>query len=219
MFEIAIFDSETTNIDNPEIIEAALVSITNIDNLATGGKYRQYFQPDGKISLGAMATHHIMDEDLVDCPPAASFHLPDETQYLIGHNVDFDWRVAGSPENVKRICTLALCRSLYPEADSHSLGAMMYLHCRDTAREMLKNAHSAMADVLMCREILLRILQDMPCRTIEELWEHSEAARVPKVMPFGKHKGLPISEIPADYRRWLLGQADVDPYLIKALSV
>jgi len=37
-------------------------------------------------------------------------------------------------------------------------------------------------------------------------------------MPFGKHKGLPIREVPADYRRWLLGQSDVDPYLRRALQ-
>jgi hypothetical protein len=32
----------------------------------------------------------------------------------------------------------------------------------------------------------------------------------PQVMTFGKHKGVAIADIPADYNRWLLGQADVD---------
>jgi exodeoxyribonuclease X len=41
--------------------------------------------------------------------------------------------------------------------------------------------------------------------------------RIPKVMTFGKHKGAAIADIPADYKRWLLGQQDVDPYLVKAL--
>jgi len=25
-------------------------------------------------------------------------------------------------------------------------------------------------------------------------------------MPFGKHKGMPIGEVPADYLDWLIGQ-------------
>ena len=36
-------------------------------------------------------------------------------------------------------------------------------------------------------------------------------------MTFGKHKGVPIKDVPADYKRWLPGQPDIDPYLIKAL--
>ncbi len=36
-------------------------------------------------------------------------------------------------------------------------------------------------------------------------------------MTFGKHKGMNITDIPPDYKRWLLGQQDVDPYLRKAL--
>jgi exodeoxyribonuclease X len=55
-------------------------------------------------------------------------------------------------------------------------------------------------------------------QSIEELWQLSEKSRIPKVMPFGKHKGEPIDSIPDDYRSWLLRQSDVDPYLLKALE-
>jgi exodeoxyribonuclease X len=36
-------------------------------------------------------------------------------------------------------------------------------------------------------------------------------------MTFGKWKGTPVKDVPYDYKRWLLGQPDVDPYLRKAL--
>lgn len=52
----------------------------------------------------------------------------------------------------------------------------------------------------------------------EELWEISEDARIPKIIRFGKHTGSKIEDIPHDYKRWLLGQADIDPYLRKALE-
>ncbi len=45
----------------------------------------------------------------------------------------------------------------------------------------------------------------------------SEDARVPEVMPFGKHKGVRMSDVPADYKRWLASKGDVDPYLVRAL--
>jgi exodeoxyribonuclease X len=36
-------------------------------------------------------------------------------------------------------------------------------------------------------------------------------------MTFGKHKGMHIKDMPADYKRWLLGQPELDPCLIRAL--
>ncbi|ORJ61337.1 putative quorum-sensing-regulated virulence factor [Geothermobacter hydrogeniphilus] len=213
-----IFDTETTNTTNPEVIEAAWVEILDLKALPVGRKFCERYRPEGRISLGAMATHHIMDEDLVYCEPSSTFKLPAEVNYLIGHNIDFDWKVAGCP-NVKRICTLALARDLYPEADSHTLSAMLYLLDRPNARDKLRSAHSALTDVLVCRDVLAAMLKTRLAHisTFEELWQASEAAKIPKVMPFGKHKGKRIADVPADYRQWLLRQPEVDPYLVKAL--
>jgi exodeoxyribonuclease X len=212
-----IFDTETTGINDPEIIEAAWLKINNPFSLAIEEKFLSRYKPSKQISLGAMATHHIMDEDLIDCPLSSEFTLPDGVEYLIGHNIDFDWKVIGQPD-IKRICTLALSRKLFPEADSHSQSAMIYMFERDSARNMLRNAHAALDDVINCRVVLDYIINKLGNITDwESLWIASEEARIPTVMPFGKHKDLPISEVPSDYKRWLLGQADVDPYLIKAL--
>jgi hypothetical protein len=35
---------------------------------------------------------------------------------------------------------------------------------------------------------------------------------------FGNHKGTATKDIPADNKGWLLGQPDVDAYLVKALQ-
>ena len=37
------------------------------------------------------------------------------------------------------------------------------------------------------------------------------------LMPFGKHKGTLITDIPIDYKKWLLNQDNIDPYLKDAL--
>ena len=164
-----------------------------------------------------MATHHILDEELVDCPAASTFELPQGVEYLIGHNIDYDWEVIGSP-NLKRICTLALSRKVWPAIDAYSQSALLYFLDRNNARNILKNAHSAEVDVGVCATILKEICHKLSLNSLDDLWQISEDARVPTIMMFGKHKGTPITDIPSDYKRWLLNQGNLDPYLLQALS-
>lgn len=217
-----IFDSETTGFQEPHLVEAAWLKLDNPSYLAITEEFLQRYRPGKPIELGALATCHILDEELLDCSPHTDFKLPTDARYLIGHNVDYDWSVIGQPD-LKRICTAALSRDLWPDADSHSQSAMIYLHYRTVARDLLRNAHAALDDVKNCRLLLIKILEALEARgqtvsSWEALWQYSEAARLPKVMAFGKYKGLLIKDIPSDYRAWLLRQPDVDPYLVKALQ-
>lgn len=214
-----VFDTETTGVNEPALIEAAWLRLDAPRRLSVLERFEQRYAPGKPIELGAMAVHHIIDADLEGCPPASTFRLPDGVDYLIGHKVDFDWEVIGRPA-LRRIDTLCLARAVWPELDAYSLGALSYhVGDRREAREKLRNAHSAIADVALCVDLLRAIVTRLDgVDTWEALWHVSEDARLPRTMPFGKHKGLPIREVPADYRRWLLGQADVDPYLRRALA-
>jgi exodeoxyribonuclease X len=212
-----IFDTESTGLVEPRVIEAAWLKVPDPNRLPTE-HFLQRYNPLKPIALAALATHHILDEELIDCPPYTDFRLPEDVQYIVGHNIDYDWKVIGEPA-VKRICVLALSRSLFPGLDSHSQSAMLYHLARDQARPLLKNAHSAEQDVQNCWmifHVLLRLILTPPW-TWEQIWLAGEQARIPKVMTFGKHKGVPIKEIPGDYKVWLLKQPDVDAYLVKAL--
>jgi exodeoxyribonuclease X len=217
MSQAIIFDVEATDKNDAVIIEAASLDITSLKPFEVGNPWVQRYNPGKPISLGALATHHIMDEELVNCPASSSFLLPAGTKYLIGHNIDFDWVAIGSPE-VKRICTLALARSLWPELDSHTQSALLYYFERDIARDQLRNAHSALADVWICSKIVGQIIDKLHPVSLDALWEMSEKARIPKVMPYGKHKGELISQMPSDYKQWLLRQDNVSGYLRKALE-
>jgi exodeoxyribonuclease X len=218
-----IFDSETTGLNEPHLVEAAWLKMENISSLAVTAEFIQRYKPGKPIELSALATSHILDEELVGHPPHTEFSLPGDLVYMIGHNVDYDWRVAGEPD-VKRICTRALSTMLWPTADSHSQSSMIYMHYRAEAKGLLRNAHAALDDVKNCRLLLVKILDALaeqlgrPVSGWEELWEISENARIPTVIGFGKHKGMAIADLPADYKRWLLNQADLDPFMRKALS-
>ncbi len=217
MPQAIIFDVEATDKKDAVIIEAASLDVTSLTPFEVSNPWVQRYNPGKPISLGALATHHIMDEELVNCPASSSFRLPAGTKYIIGHSIDFDWEAIGSPE-VKRICTLALARSLWPELDSHTQSALLYHFERETAREQLKNAHSALADVWICSKIAQQIIEKLKPTSLDALWEMSEKARVPTIMPFGKHKGELISALPADYKRWALRLDNITGYLRKALE-
>lgn len=211
-----IFDTETTDRDEPVLIEAAgALCVIDGGTVFTSFHVCSRYNPGKPISTGAMATHGIMDEDLVGFPPPSDFKLPDNASYLIGHNVDFDWEVIGKPD-IKRICTLAIARRLWPDT-SHSQGALMFFLERQRARQLTKNAHNALADIDMCLVIVQHILMQTGIKTLAELHAYSEECRVPTHFTFGKHKGARIDEVPLDYINWMLRQDDVDQYLQIAL--
>jgi exodeoxyribonuclease X len=217
MTKAIIFDTETTGKNEAKMIEAAWIQLDSINPFATSSSFNQRYNPGKPIEFGALATHHILDEELIDCPSSESFELPQGLEYLIGHNIDYDWNIIGQP-NIKRICTLALSRRVWPTLDSHTQSALFYFLSRSTAREVLKNAHSALADVKICVVILENACKALNILTMEDLYSASEVARIPSHMTFGKHKGMPITDIPRDYKTWLLNQDNIDSYLKKALE-
>lgn len=227
-----IFDTETTGGADPKMIEAAGIILLSPEDIDLRASFRicERYNPGVPSVPGALATHHILDEDLVDAPHVDLFNIggwfpePADFEYLIGQNVDYDWRVIGEPD-CKRIDTLALARRFYPELESHTLGALAYsLLPPATARDLLKGkAHGAAADCEVLRHVLLKLLPAVKKvgfpLTWDGLWRCSEAARIPSHFPFGKHKGELISELPRDYIDWALRNlTDMDDYLRRALS-
>ena len=212
-----IFDIEATDKDNPVIVKAAWVALDGISPFTLGEEFHQRYNPGKPISLGALATHHILDEELVYCPPASSFTLPADTTYLIGHNSDFDWDSIGQPD-IKRSCTLAISRKIWPSLDSHSQSALLYYLDRTHAQEILRNAHSAQADIHICSTILDHLCSESKITSVEALWHAAENARLHTHMTFGKHKGTPLAEVTKHYVSRLLDQPNVNPYVRQALT-
>ncbi|OTG80080.1 DNA polymerase III subunit epsilon [Acinetobacter sp. ANC 4558] len=221
-----ILDTETHSL-NGLPIEIAYAPIQIHDAKLTLDKSRlfdQLYQVNEPISFAAMAVHHILESDLTDKPLYSSFQLPAETQYIIGHNVDYDIRtiekcgVDISP--IKAICTLALARKVWPDAEAHNISALIYMISKgsEKAREMIRKAHRADMDIILTANILMHIIHHLKINSIEALFEASEDARIPRVVNFGKHKGTQIIDLPPDYIQWLLRQEELDPYLRKALE-
>lgn len=236
--EPIIFDTETTGVDHEkdQIIEEAYIVLPDtpagflqVRSRLMFQHHHQRYRPTVPISIGAQAVHHIICSDLIGCPDAGAYQPPMQHALWIGHNIDFDWRMAGEPE-VKRICTLALSRFLFPDKDSHTQSAMLYLIGRRNGkeaevRELLRNAHAALDDVRNC-SLLLRFLlqqaaeQGHAVDTWAQVLELSDTARIPTVMGFGKHKGTPIilGQLDPGYVRWYRGQVETDPFYLAAFD-
>lgn len=225
MTGVYIFDTELTNRENGEIIEAAWLKVGASDDddipspLIATEEYVERFAPEKPTTFGALAVHSILPSELIGCRPSAEFQLPADAEYIIGHSIDFDHKAAGSPPGVKRICTLAMARRLWPDADSHSQSALLYrlLGATPGTRDLLKDAHSALTDAQNNLRLLQFILHAKPdIRTWSALWAFSEEARVPTHMPMGRNKGQPIELLESGEMEWYLNRGVGDEYLHKA---
>ena len=228
MLNSLILDTETHAL-NGLPIEIAYVSV-QLDmlglSLDDSNIYDEYFSldDDTTIQLSSMAIHHILPQDLQGKVNFRQFQLPQQTVYLIGHNIDYDIqaiaRCGQDVRHIKAICTLALARDLWPHLDSHSLSTLSYFISEDYAatREQLRNAHNAKTDILLTARLLQKIIEHYQIHDIEQLYQQSQRARRPRFMPFGKYRGTALTELPLDYAQWLLRQNDLDAYLREALE-
>lgn len=185
--------------------------------------FDEMFSIDQPIDYGAMAVHHIIEADLIGKPSYKNFQMPSDTAYVIGHKVHYDLNVLKhcgiDVSQYKPICTLALARKVFPDAPAHNISALSYMLSADQSatRELLKNAHSAKADILLTSDILRHLVHALGISSMEELHQVSEKALIPTHLNFGKHRGMAIKDVPESYISWLLGQSDLDPYLHTAL--
>ncbi len=221
-----ILDTETHTL-NGQPIEIAYAPIQISDHKITLDKsqlFDQLYSVDEPISFAAMAVHHILESDLENKPHYTTFKLPEDTLYIIGHNIDYDIRALEKcgvdSTRIKAICTLALARLVWPDAEAHNISALIYMISKgsEKAREMIRKAHRADMDIILTANILMHIVHHLKINSIEELYAASEDARIPRSINFGKHRGTAIADLPADYVQWLMRQEDLDPYLRKALE-
>lgn len=224
--EAILFDTETTGLNEPQVIQAAYLNLHGIEPeqiLEASQGTNEYFKPTKPIEFGALSTHHIFAEDLQDYPVwEYASHMP-SCDYLVGHQIDFDWTVIGKPA-IKRICTLAMARRLWPDLDSHKLTSCTYFLFGKRYKDKIQGAHNAYEDVQLNFLLLESILEELGRREVviaswEDLWVFSEAARIPMIMTFGKHKGKHVRDVDWGYVNWYRKQPDPDEYMLKAFDL
>ena len=202
-----VIDTETTGVDSNEdrVVEIAAVAVMG-NKVKTA--YHTLINPQKPIPPETSAIHGIADWDVEGKPtfeevwPSVQA-LVDRADVLVAHNAPFD-RSFLPPCGKPWLDTLRLAHHVWPTAPNFQNQTLRYwrkLHMEGVA-------HSADGDAMVTAHLLVLMLraylrQGHP-DTVEDLLQYVAAPFVVEKMPFGKHVGKRLNEIPVDYLQWAL---------------
>ena len=213
-------DTETSGL-GPDAGVVEIAWIETDDQFNVLQTVRSLINPEVPIQFGAMSVHGITEVMVADAPTLTrfmtegGFPLKGEDKVLCCHNVQFDQKFFNPwMDKPETLCTLKCARVLYPDAENHKLQTLKYMFGLTGDHN---KAHTALEDV----EVTIQLAQQM-CRDagtdIYGLLEVQKRPRPIKNMPFGKHRGTPLKDLPSNYIDWLLNKADnIDADLRTAL--
>lgn len=199
------YDTETTGVkpDRDRVIEiAAYDPVLN-------KTFERLINPGIPIPREASAIHNITDEMVADAPSfkevAAEFsEFCSGEVCLIAHNNDaFDVhflkhefsRAEMSLPEWKFFDTLKWARRYRADLPRHTLQFL-----REVYGIAANNAHRALDDVIVLHQVFEMMVDDLPFDAVYHLLHKP---RELQHMPFGKHQGMPIKQLPKTYVRWL----------------
>ncbi|SOC37047.1 exodeoxyribonuclease X [Rhizobium subbaraonis] len=160
--------------------------------------------PGLEIDPGAAAAHHIEKEDVAGCPTPEVIlrQLMAGADVFACHNREFDRQFFTGGEK-PMICTLKAAKRIWPTMERHSNQYLRYALKLPVDRYIASLAHRAGPDTHVTAHLLARMIEEGA--TLPEMIRWADAPVLLVRMPFGKHRGSPVMELPADYLRWLNG--------------
>ena len=215
-----IVDTETTGVDPKvdRVVELAMLEAT--DPSSDASSFQALVNPQMPIPCTASAVHHIVDEDVAGAPTLelltediAAFARDDAV--FVAHNAEFDRAFLPMLANHRWLCTQRLAQHLMPDAPAFGNQVLRY---HFGARIQVGNTHRALADCHVSAYVLRRLLDRyiVSGRTndLATLLAFAASPILLVNMPFGKHRGAKIADVPSDYLLWALrSMADMGPDL------
>lgn len=214
-----------------------------INDLWNIPSFNERFYPSKAIEPGASKVNGIYKKDLIGFRKSSEFEMPEGVEFLIGHNIAFDKRALNfNPENilvsdsVRMICTKELAQLVIKGQKNNKLTTLIEHLYPEQSEELLKTAHTALQDCKLTYMVLLKCLEKLPqietweqlsalCSQGKKSYEELDKVKSkPKdievtVMPFGKHRGELLTDIPKNYLTWMLNNMDnIQPNLRAAID-
>lgn len=206
------YDTETTGIraDKERVIEIAAYD-------PIGDRtFERLVNPGMPIPAEASAIHHITDDMVADKPGFGEIgrefvEFCGEGAILVAHNNDaFDMIFLKNEFARNDILwpswgffdTLKWARRYRPDLPRHTLQFL-----REMYAITANNAHRALDDVIVLYQVFISMVDDLSIEKAIALL--SKPAEI-KNMPFGKHQGTPLKDLPRDYTRWLYDNGALD---------
>ena len=175
----------------------------------------EFFNPNRLISIEAMSIHHITNEMVKDKPLFQDSEtkrnleklLAGVNNVMVSHNARFDVEMLNReglhPDKV--ICTLKLSRFLDEDGVIPQYNLQYLRYFLNLKVEAV--AHNASGDVSVLEALFQRIhakmIEKFGDNAVDQMIEISSKPSLIKRMPFGKHQGIKMEDIPIDYLNWL----------------
>ena len=216
MTVLRVIDFETTGMAPPA--EVCEVGICDLTQLADGswevGEPDSWLCGVAAIPPEVRAVHHITMDDVNGAAPFNRKRLFDGSlvpSALIAHNMAFEAQFIGE-HGLPAVCTYKAALRIWPDASSHSNGALRYwLEDQGLITgldpKLAQPSHRAGPDAYVTAHILRALLglatgRDMVAWT-------KEPAALPRC-PIGKFRGKPWAEVEGGFLTWMLGQASME---------
>jgi len=206
------YDTETTGVrsDKDRIIEIAA-----FDPLLNRS-FEKLVNPGCPIPAEATAIHHITDEMVANSPSFNQIgqefiEFCEGEVVLIAHNNDgFDMHFLRNEFSRHSLLmpswnfldSLKWARRYRPDLPRHTLQFL-----REIYQIAENNAHRALDDVIVLHQVFSYMTDDL---NIEMIFKLLNKPREIHHMPFGKHQGVPLKDVPRDYIKWLAGSGAFD---------
>lgn len=203
-YRFVYYDTETTGLkpETEKIIEIAFYDPERKLEKSW------FINPQKPIPPAATAIHKITDEMVKDAPTFDVIakemvdFLEGEVALVAHNNISFDKRFLEAEfknaevelPDYKYIDTLHWARKYRPDLPKHTL---QYL--REIYDIEANQAHRALDDVVTLHKVFSKMIDDISCDQVIELLR----VKNDKTMPFGKHQGKELKDIPKNYIQWL----------------
>ena len=249
--EVTVLDTETTNLlaDQAEIVELAAARFDDRNGWVIRDRL---FNARNGIPPAASAKNNISPRMIQDQPywdqtvrEIKDMLAWNEASYFVAHNCSYDqsvlavaWQRCASTADAKQaedrskwICTWRLSKQIL----GHDFGDIEYglnylRYLLDLAVPDDHASHRAGADTLSCALLLEKLMgiavhkdllslsADVGKQLHDLCWSHIKIT----VWPFGKYRGVALTEIPDDYWVWALKNlpalSETDPAYDRDLS-
>ncbi|WAJ30374.1 exonuclease domain-containing protein [Antarcticirhabdus aurantiaca] len=218
---VRVIDTETAG---RPLAEDAVIEIGSVDlDLATGtigNPMQTLVDPAGVgIDPRARRVHHISDEMLVGAPPFAEAVKPFlGAPAYAAQRASFDrsrLRFSG-----RWLCTWKLALRAFPDVRAHGLQSLVKYVPLDLSpvADLLEtlHPHRALYDAA-CTAVLLRTIAERlepRCDGLADFLGRAEQVSAEPALlaklRFGRHKGVPLAQVPTDYLEWLVAEPGMD---------
>ena len=212
MTTIRVIDLETTDLEPPtaEVCEVGICDLQLENRLIE--PLEGWLCEVRSMSPSARAAHHISVEDTkgFDRFDGGAQMFAAHCDAMAAHNASFELKFFTSPVPV--ICTYKASMRVWPEAPSHTNGALRYW-LQDAGKimpihDLTMPSHRAGPDAYVTAHILLALFDSGVTGREMVKWTR-EPVLLPNC-PIGKFRGMPWLEIEIGFLRWMVNQDSME---------